>query len=196
MKTLKVWMVVTVMLAICAPSFGYVLVYNTISRIKAIDSVAETITRVAVRGYLVLDINDANGDVNDAYWLLYGKDNYGDKVYTVEGLDPVMTIEGTYASIYATTGGGWIATVVGKRTYKDIGVAAGKQVIAYSLSGNFIIEEGGAVINMDQFLTGSGAMGVTLNSIKTKAANLASASVDDTLTTLTDALDTLLYTPL
>ena len=97
MKNLKVWMVVTVMLAVCAPSFGYVLVYNTISRAKAIDSVAETITRVAVRGYLVLDINDANGDVNDAYWLLYGKDNYGDKVYTVEGLDPVMTIDGTYA---------------------------------------------------------------------------------------------------
>ena len=64
------------------------------------------------------------------------------------------------------------------------------------MTGNFIIEEGGAVLNMDQFLTGSGAMGVTLNSIKTKAANLAATSVDDTLTTLTDALDTLLYTPL
>jgi hypothetical protein len=194
MKNLKVWMVITVMLAVCAPSFGYVLVYNTLSRIKAIDSVAETITRVAVRGYLVLDINDA-GDVNDAYWLLYGKDNYGDKVYTVEGLDPVMTIQGTYASIYATTGGGWVATVVGKRTFKNVGLTD-KQLIAYSMTGNFIIEEGGAVLNMDQFLTGSGTMGVTLNSTKTKAANLASKSVDETLTVLTDALDTLLYTPL
>ena len=75
MRTLKAWMVVLVMLAVCAPSFGYVLVYNTLSRVKAVDSVAETITRVAVRGYLVMDINDANGDVNDAYWLLYGRDN-------------------------------------------------------------------------------------------------------------------------
>ena len=192
MKTLKVWMVVTVMLAVCAPSFGYVLVYNTLSRVKAVDSVAETITRVAVRGYLVLDINDANGDVNDAYWLLYGKDNYGDKVYTVEGLDPVMTVNGTYESIYATTGGGWIATVVGKRTYKNVGLAT-KQLIAYSMTGNFIIEEGGAVLNMDQFLTGSGTMGVTLNSTKTKAANLASESISDVVDDITTALETAGY---
>ncbi len=196
MRTLKAWMVITVILAVCAPSFGYVLVYNTLSRVKAIDTVAENISRVAVRGYLVLDINDANGDVNDAYWVLYGKDNYGDKVYRVEGIDPVLTVAGTYQTIYSTTGEGWIMTVVGKRTYKAIGVAAGKQLIAYSSSGNLLIEDGGAVLNMDQFLTGCGTMGVTLNSTKTKTANLASQSVDDTLTALTDALDTLLYTPL
>jgi hypothetical protein len=189
MRTLKVWMVVLVMLAVCAPSFGYVLVYNTLSRVKAVDSTAEAIVGVAVRGYMILDINDANGDVNDAYWMVYGRDGEGTKVYTVDGLDPTLTINGRYQSFYIETGTGWFVTVVGKRTNKDIGLAAGRQLIAYTMSGGFIIPDGGIVLNADQFLTGSGSMGVTLNSTKTKAANGASDSLDDTLDDLITAVE-------
>ncbi len=189
MRTLKTWLVVMVLLAVCTPSFGYVLVYNTLSRVKAVDSVAETISRVAVRGYLILDINDTSSDVNDAYFMIYGKDSEAIKVYTLEGLDPVLTIDGLYQSIYTETGEGWYVTVVGRRTYKDIGIAAGKQLVSYSMTGNFIIPDGGVVIKTDEFLTGSGAISVSLNSTKTKTANLASDSVYDAIDDLVAAIE-------
>lgn len=178
MKTLKMWVVILAMLAVSAPSFGYVLVYNALNRVKAVDSAAETLVGTAVRGYLLLDINDANGDVNDSYWLIYGKDTGAAKVYTWSGLDPDLSISGRYQSIYMETGDGWTATVVGKITNKNIGLAAGKRAVAYTMSGNFVIV-GGVVLDATQYLTGAGAMVLSLNSTKTKAINLASQSIDN-----------------
>ena len=64
MKTLRVWVVVLTMMAFCAPSFGYVLVYNAISRIKAVNSDANSLVGIAVRGYLIMDVCDTDGSVN------------------------------------------------------------------------------------------------------------------------------------
>jgi hypothetical protein len=194
MRTLKVWVVILAMLAVCAPSFGYVLVYNTLSRVRAVDSAAETLVGTAVRGYLLLDINDANGDVNDSYWLIYGKDTGGDKVYTWCGLDPDLEINGRYQSLYLETGDGWTATVVGKITNKNIGLAAGKRAVAYTMSGNFIVV-GGVVLDATQYLTGSGAMVLSLNSTKTKAINLASESIDDAFDALVTEVEAAGYDP-
>jgi hypothetical protein len=186
MKTVKMWIVIAAMLAICAPSFGYVLVYNTLSRVKAINSTTESLVGVAVRGYLLMDINDA-GEVNDSYWLVYGRDGEGTKVYTIDGLDPVMSTAGRYENIYMDTPNGWSVIVVGKITSKNIGLVD-RELVAYTMSGNFIIS-GGVVLDASQFLTGSGAMVVTLNSTKTKTANLATDSIDDTLDNLIIAVE-------
>ncbi len=69
MRMLKVWVVVLAMLAVSAPSFGYVLVYNVISRIKAVENYAGSLVGLAVRGYLIMDFNDTNGDFNESEWL-------------------------------------------------------------------------------------------------------------------------------
>jgi hypothetical protein len=194
MRILKVWVVILAMLAVSAPSFGYVLVYNVLNRIKAVDSAAETLVGTAVRGYLLLDINDANGDVNDSYWLIYGKDTSKAKVYTWSGLDPDLSVSGRYESIYLETGDGWTSTVVGKITNKDIGLAAGKRAVAYTMSGNFVIV-GGVVLDATQYLTGSGAMVLSLNSTKTKTINLASTSIDDAFDDLITVVEGLGYDP-
>jgi hypothetical protein len=183
MRTLKLWMIIVVMLAVCAPSFGYVLVYNVISRVKAVTDI-DSLVGVAVRGYLVLDINES-GDVNECYWMTYGKDSTGAKVYTSESPDPILSVNGRYQTFSMDTGDGWSVIVLGKITSKNIGLAD-KQAIAYTMAGNFVVN-GGFVLDGDQ-LTGSGAMVITLNSTKTKAANQTSEYVGDVVDELTTAL--------
>jgi hypothetical protein len=190
MRTLKVWMVVLVMLAVCVPSalcstsVGHILIYNTISRVKAVDSETSSLVGKAVRGYLVIDVNEA-GDINEAYWFIYGRDGEGAKIYSENWIDLDLSVDGKYQSISMETAEGWFVTVVGKITSKDIGFTDNKQQIAYSMSGNFIIPDG-FVLDSAEALVGSGAVVITLNSTKTKAANAALDSIDDVLADLED----------
>jgi hypothetical protein len=184
MKTLKIWMVIAVMLGVCAPSFGYVLIYNVISRVKAISDIDFKVGK-AVRGYLILDINEA-GEVNEADWITYGKDDEGAKIYTSEAPEQNIEVTGRYETISIQTGDGWSIIAMGKIASKSIGLAD-KQAVAYTMTGNFIVD-GGFVLYGDQ-LTGSGSIVITLNSSRTKAANLATTCISDVVDNLTEELD-------
>ncbi len=85
-----------------------------------------------------------------------------------------MAIYGNYQTVSMLTADGWSIMVVGKITNKAIGLAAGKQPIASTMSGNFILD-GCTIFDGDMFdgdvLTGSGSITITLNTVKTKAAN-------------------------
>ena len=179
MKALKVLLVVLAMLAVTAPSFGYILVYNAFGRIKAVDSETDTLVGVAMRGYLIMDINDADGEVNDIYWLTYGKDSEGTKVYTLSVPDLQLSVNGKYQTIYMNIDEGWFVTVLGKQAAKNIGLAD-RELVAYTMSGNFIIYDS-VVFDLTQLLRGAGTMVVTLNSTKTQAANAAPDAIDDVL---------------
>jgi hypothetical protein len=186
MKTLKVLLVVLAMLAVTAPSFGYILVYNAFSRIKAVDSETNALVGVAMRGYLIMDINDADGEVNDVYWLTYGKDGEGTKVYTLATPDLQLSVNGKYQTIYMNIDEGWFVTVLGKRTSKNIGLVE-RELVAYTMSGYFIILDS-SVFDLTQLLRGSGTMVITLNSTKTKAANAVYEAIDDVLEDVEAAL--------
>jgi hypothetical protein len=127
-----------------------------------------------------------NGDIDNSYWLIYGRDGEGAKVYAENGIDPELSVNGKYQSISMETPEGWVVIVVGKITNKDIGLADRKPV-AYTMSGNFTIP-GGFVLDTS-FLTGSGAMSITLNSTKTRAVNQVAGTIDDALYDITDVLD-------
>jgi hypothetical protein len=179
MKTLRVWLVILAMLAISAPSFGYILVYKAYGRAKSIDSEAETLVGAIVRGYLIIDINDADGDVNDTYWITYGKDSEGTKVSTLSVPTLELSVNGKYETVYMDIDEGWFVTVLGKRSSKNIGTAE-RQIVAYTMSGNFVIYDG-MVYDDLQVLRGSGSMVVTLNSTKTRAVNTDPNTVDEAL---------------
>jgi hypothetical protein len=191
MKTLRVWMVVLAMLAISAPSFGYILVYNAFGRLKAVDSENDALVGVAMRGYLIVDINDADGDVNDVYWLTYGKDSEGTKVYTLAVPDFQLQVNGKYQTVYMNIDEGWFVTVLGKQVSKYISLVE-RELVAYTMSGNFIILDS-SVFDLTQLLRGSGTMVITLNSTKTKAANTAGDAIDDVLDDVIMALEALGY---
>jgi hypothetical protein len=192
MRMLKVWVVVLAMLAVSAPSFGYVLVYNVISRIRAVENYAGSMVGLAVRGYLIMDFNDTTGDFNEAEWLTFGTDSERTKVYTGPD-DPQaeVAIYNNYQTVSMLTPDGWVIMVVGKITNKAIGLS-GKKPIACTMSGNFTVD-GGTVFDGDMFdgdvLTGSGSITITLNTVKTKAANGASETIDDAFLDITNVFD-------
>jgi hypothetical protein len=189
MKTLKVWAIVIVMLAVSVPSFGYILIYKTYERTKAIDSEASILVGKAVRGYLIMDINDNDGDINDSYWLTYGKDEEDAKVYTLSVPDLQREISGKYQTLYLNIDEGWYVSALGKMSSKNIGLAA-RQTIAYTLSGNFIILDS-SIFDLTQLLRGGGTVVITLNSIMTQAINATSdPNLDGALTNVTTLLET------
>jgi len=177
------------MLAVTAPSFGYILVYNAFGRVKAIDSETDTLVGFAVRGYLILDINDVNGDVDDNYWLAYGKDSEGTKVSTLSVPNLELSVNGKYETLYMDIDGGWYATILGKRVSRDIGFAD-KRLVVYTMSGNSILVDG-IVLDGAQLLRGASSMVLTLNSSLTHSANADSDDIetvlDDVITILTTA---------
>ncbi|MGA2092506.1 MAG: hypothetical protein ABSH16_03735 [Sedimentisphaerales bacterium] len=191
MKTLKVWVIVIVMLAVSVPSFGYILVYNTFGRIRAVDSITNTLAGVMLRGYLVLDINDNNAVVDDFDWICYGKDGEGDKVYMYNTPDDLqIEVDGRYETLYIDVPSGWQATLFGRITNRNIGLGS-KQAIAYTMSGNLILLD--SFVFDDQTLRGGGSMSMTLNSTQTINANADANDVAGVTNTIEAALGVLGY---
>ena len=191
MRTLKVLLVVVAMLAVSAPSFGYILVYNAFGRLKAVDSETDTLVGIAMRGYLIMDVNENDGDLNDVYWIGYGKDGDGAKVYTVSVPDLQLNVNGKYQTVYMNVDEGWFVTTLGRISNKNIGLAD-RQPVAYTMSGNLIILDS-VVFDMTQLLRGSGSMVISLSSSKSQAANTAHDEIDDVLDNLLTLLETAGY---
>jgi hypothetical protein len=186
MKTLKVWAIVIVMLAVSAPSFGYILVYNAFGRVRSVDSETNTLVGVVIRGYLILDINNADGEVNDLDWICYGKDGDGTKVYTESIPYLELEVDGKYQTIYIDIDDGWFITLVGKITNKNIGLGS-KQAIAYTMSGNLIIVD--SSVFDAQTLRGGGTMSITLNSTKTQTFNADANDIEDAIGSIETTLE-------
>jgi hypothetical protein len=190
MRTLKVLIVVLAMLAISAPSFGYILVYNAYARLKAVDSDANALVGKAMKGYLIVDETN-DGEVNDVAWIAYGKDSEGSKTYTLSVPYIELQVDGKYQTVYMDIDEGWFVTTIGRMASKNIGFAD-RTLVAYTMSGNFTIYDG-VVFDMGQMLRGSGNMVITLNSTKTRAANTDGDTIDVVIDDITAALILLGY---
>ncbi len=71
---------------LCAPSYGYVLVYNVTGNMKAAEWTTKKIISVSVKGYLAIDITDTN-EADNGQLVLYGKDASGHPMYLFDYLD-------------------------------------------------------------------------------------------------------------
>jgi hypothetical protein len=191
MRTLKVLIVVLAMLAISAPSFGYILVYNAYARLKAVDSDSNALVGKALKGYLIIDETN-DGEVNDVAWIAYGKDSEGSKTYTFSVPYIELQVDGKYQTVYMDIDEGWFVTAIGRMSSKNIGFAD-RMLVAYTMSGNFIIYDG-IVFDIVQ-MRGSGNMVITLNSTRTKAANTDGDTIDDVIDDITADLLSLGYLP-
>jgi hypothetical protein len=87
MKKLLTLLVMLAVLGMCAPSYGYLLVYKLSSTMKVIDYASDSSGNLPVKGYLAVDIVDEDGSLDDATMVLYGKDGDGDKIYFVQEYD-------------------------------------------------------------------------------------------------------------
>jgi hypothetical protein len=182
MKRLLGLAVLFAILFMCAPSYGYFLVYNISATVKGVDyGYAQGVVSIPLKGYVLVTLNDSDGFV-DANLVLYGTNSTGEKVYVElnlngnEYLDDTETwadygyafvyIEGRDASYFD-----WDGQVFGKTALKDIGLgSASKKNVAGSLKGAINVWEG-MLLDTRQDIIGTASVSMSLNSSYTKAVN-------------------------
>ena len=181
-------------LALCLPSYGDILVYRVHVAAKAIDSTGDDaiLSSGSIRGYLVIDIDttDPEADPEAGALILYGKDGNGDKVQINEG-DLIwdyslyaMAKADTYAvfaELYGSIDDGDLvdtdAVLIGKTVLTNIGFgAADKRPVPMFMKGNVLLWS-------DPFdvldIGGSGVVQASLHLSWTKAYNAGEGTAFD-----------------
>ena len=195
MKRLLTMVVILTMLAVCASSNAYTLVYKLTSTVKCVETEADLTTNVKVNGFLALSIDDNTETYEDGRMVIYGKDGDANKVYYVEeflgGTNVVWTEEGAYLTLEITVTHGDVfeydIRLTGKIKEKDVGFGSDVNDLRSapsSLKGSIFCTHG-VLFDLDQDLFGSGAMSMTLDAKKTKAANdVTPSTLDEIMTDL------------
>jgi hypothetical protein len=189
--------VVLAVFGVCAPSYGYILVYNVTGGMKAVEWNVQKIISVSVKGYAAIDINDSNGAVNDKQMVLYGKDASGNLKYYEDSLDEDYAGVDLYPIANVVEVDVWDYNspfyyefiMTGNIKATDVGLgASSKKLVASSLSGS-LITWWAQLLDSSQELFGSGAATMTLDTKQTKAANAGSLSVDAVISTFIAGLE-------
>ncbi len=183
-------------LGVCAPSYGYILVYkvNISYETLAIDD--DVIAKGAIKGFLVMNVNDSNESavIDAADFVLYGKVE-GEKHY--ESLDITDYIELTgsedIAAITIGAAGGidYRVNLFGKLKETNVGLSD-KKWIPSALSGGILMN--GTFFYIAD-LIGFSAVSATLDSKTTQTTNRTpGANVSDVVDNIISALGG--YSPL
>jgi hypothetical protein len=190
MRKLLVLSVVAAALMVCAPSYGYILVYKVTGGMKAVEWNVEKIISVSVKGYLALDINNVSEEVDDAEMVLYGKDVSGDLVYFDDTLggggnrinwDATGDVVGVDVWNYSDPFEHEFM-MTGKVKATDVGLGTStKKLAASSLKGSLVIWWA-QILDDSQDLFGSGTATMTLDTKQTKAANAANVITPGSVT--------------
>jgi hypothetical protein len=180
MKRLAMLCVLAAVLGVCSQSYGYVLVYDIGSQVRAVDTDTNLMDRTMVRGTLVVDINETLGAATAGELVLFHKDWDANGVYTVS--DKVgITIYGNLvvAVIDTNAPGGHIIMTgnTGRMWGRNIGLADRKNV-AYMLNGSIQLN-GGVLFDPNESLVGTGDISAILDFWQTRSANMNGDSVGD-----------------
>ena len=179
MKRLSAVLVVLVMLGMCAPSYGYFLIYNLSGKIKGTDGTVD-IKKVTIpfKGFLVMNFDNDTNSLVDANMIIYGKNTGRHKVYVQlnahdsnEFLD-ASVLPQDVRNFYALNGNspfGFESLIMGNVHRRTIGHALRKD-IAPDLSGVITGEEG-IMLGLDQDIAGVGNISATLYGVATKGVN-------------------------
>lgn len=192
MKRLSALFVVLVMLGICAPSYGYFLIYklsgtvrgiiyNPLDTIKGVDDTNRV--TIPFKGLLVMNIaldevNDTNTLV-DANLIIYGRDVNDHKVYVQLNasdsngfLSPFILERGNKRHFYELNGNSpfdFNSFMMGTARSVDIGLAK-RIILATSLRGT-ITGKDGIFLDLDHNITGIGNISASLFTLATKGVN-------------------------
>jgi hypothetical protein len=187
MKKLLVAGLMTAVLSITAQANAYVLVYSLFGNVQAVDTAANDQVTQMLSGYIVLNVNDADGIVDDSSIILYGRQGWQNRFYTIDDDIVSFTTYGNYAVLIAGNGQGNIIILTGQLRSSNIGSAT-RQQVATNLSGAMTLEYG-QLFDANELLTGGGAMRATLNSWLTRSANYSDAGFDDLVDSILSYLE-------
>jgi len=187
MKKLLVAGLMIAVLSITAQANAYVLVYNLFGNVQAVDTAANDQVTQWLSGYIVLNVNDADGIVDDSSVILYGRQGRQDRFYAIDDDIVSLTTYGKYAVLVAGNGQGNVIILTGRLRSSNIGDATRQQVAA-SLSGAMTMEYG-QLFDTNELLTGGGTMRATLNRWLTRSANSSDTVFDDLVDSILSYLE-------
>jgi len=202
MKRVLTLLVVLAVLGMCAPSYGYILVYKLNSTVKVVDDTSETAMSIPVKGYLAVDLSDEDESLNDATMVFYGKDGSDNKIYfmqelNTDGFDMDWSLIGISDYIGVDV---WNSNespfdyeiiLTGVQNNKNVGFGNGtldRRTAPNILKGT-MVSWWGAIFDIDQELFGSGDAAMVFDFSLTKAANQSEATVDDVIDEIVGGLE-------
>jgi hypothetical protein len=187
MKKLLVAGLMTAVLSITAQANAYVLVYNLFGNVQAVDTAANDQVTQLLSGYIVMNINETDGIVDDSSVILYGRQDWRNRFYTIDDNIVSFTTYGNYVTLVAGNGQGNLIILTGRIRSANIG-AATRQQAATNLSGAMTLEYG-QLFDVDALLTGGGDMQAMLNNWLTRNANSSGNTIDEVVDSILSNLE-------
>ncbi len=197
MKRLTALFVIIAMLAICAPSNAYILVYKLTSTVKSIETDANAAINFKVNGYVAMDVNDIEKEVaaEDSLMVMYGRDLNDNYMYYIEDFSgsPKITWkeQGAYLTFQMVNHLGsfdYDLRLIGKLKEKNVGFGSEPNQLRSapsSLKGSMYFTNG-MYFDPNQPFFGSGSAKMSLDTRKTYAANATPLTILDIITAIVE----------
>ncbi|MBN2018949.1 MAG: hypothetical protein JW749_01850 [Sedimentisphaerales bacterium] len=202
MKKLMALLIAFMMLGICSPSSGLLLIYKMSAPVKGVDDTTGLAVSVPLKAYLILDF-DSEGAFRDANLITYGLDNLRSKVFyqlndsdSDDFLDIALWGSGENVPYFFI--GLWCygsespfefeGCMWGKMSAKDIGYGPMELwVVPSSMKGVFTcwLE---MLLDTSQDISGTGNLKAKLDTPSTKLLNAADQTNEEAVTYITGLL--------
>jgi len=195
MKRLAGICVMLAALAVCAPTNGYVLVYDVYGTLRAVDAGTGAMDRTMVQGYLVTEVDEAENAVVGTEVVLYGRDEDGNRVYTDSATIDTVMYDNTVAVVGDLGQGGSIVLTGGRTRMWQRNIGIGNRVnVANMLDGDIRVIDG-SLFDLDQVLTGASGITAMLDLMQTRSANRAGNALGDVVGDIISRLETRGFVP-
>jgi len=175
MKKLILVSVMLVVMSISARAYGFVAVYNAFGILQAIDTATDSRDLKIVNGFIVLDINEAEGTAVESSVVLFGREGWQSRIFTVSPDAADLATFGNFVTLTIDTGTGNTIILTGRTVSRNVGLSA-RVLAAVYLDGGIMLEDG-QLFNPDETLVGAGAMEAILNNSLTRNANRTALTV-------------------
>jgi len=195
MKRLAGICVMLAALAVCAPTYGYVLVYDVYGTLRAVDAVTGAIDRTMVQGYLVTEVDEAENAVVGTEAILYGRDENGNRVYTESQTINTVIYDNSVVVVGDIGQGGSIVLTGGRMGMWPRNIGLVNRVNAANMLDGDIRVIDGALFDLDQVLTGASGITAMLDLMQTRSANRAGDGLGDVVGDIISRLETRGFVP-
>ncbi len=188
MKRVAVTCVMLLVLGVSTQAYGYVLVYNLFGAVPTVDTETDTGDTKFVNGVMILNIDEETGACEESSIVLYGREGWRSRVYTIYDDIVELARYGNYVTVMADTGTGDNIILTGRTSARTMGLPSRVRA-ANSLSGGISLEWG-QLFDLEESLVGAGAMQARLDRWRTRSANFSSADgIDETVDSVIASLE-------
>jgi len=191
MKRAAVVCALLLLLGFGTQAYGYVLVYRLYGTVQTVDTVSEDGDSKYLNGYMVLNIDDETGACEESSVILYARERWTDRVYTIFNDFIELKTYGDYATVMGNTGTGNSIILTGRTSRRNMGIPRMASA-ARTLSGG-IAFEWGQLFDPDELLVGAGALQGRLDNWSTWVSNSSDEGFYESVNSILDDLESRRY---